>query len=179
MEILSIDPSLNHLGWARMKTGFDMGGGPNTLVAWGTIKMPTESKNWELVKRIASIVAKLDAIVKDYSVDKVIIEQPESWGAYKSMASAHSGSLLSLHILTGAILMWGLIVAEASRIFAPGAELIKVSKWKGQLPKAVTKKRMEQKYGVEFATSDEADAVGLGDYYLGQLAKEKADGSTT
>lgn len=171
MKILAIDPSLLSLGWTVMEHTKLAGecNDPPVLCTYGTLCPPKELKAETLAKRIVYILSALSDILEASSralhdIDTVVIEQPESWGAYKSMASAHSGSLLGLHILTGALLGWAATVADV--------ELIKVSKWKGQLPKVVTKKRMEKKYKTTFKTSDEADAVGLGDYFLCQ-AKTK------
>ena len=167
INILALDPSILHLGWAYMclHQHRDI-----VILDSGTIVVPEEYKDEELVKRIGANIEALYDL--DFDVDTVVIEQPESWGAYKSMASSRSGSLLKLELLTGALVGWALTV---------GLEpiLIPVSKWKGQLPKHVTTKRMEKKYERKFATSDEADSVGLGDWYLMQQIKVEANDSSS
>lgn len=159
MRVLALDPSINHLGWALMI--------PGRALMYETIDAPTESKFQELVYRIDWIIGELDDLPGQQDFDTVAIEKPEPWGAYKSMASSRSGSLQMLTLVVGALTQWAL-----ARVGADNVKLVKVSTWKGQLPKTVTKKRMEKKYNCKFATGHESDAVGLGDYVL---TKEKDD----
>ena len=163
MKVFSIDPSINSLGWAC----FDAKESTHAnLFASGTIVAPKNNKSMLLVERIQWMICEVQIQLVRIQLDTIctsefaiVIEQPESWGAYKSIASTHSGSLLGLHILVGALLGWGFG-------FTSNVVLIKVSAWKGQLPKHVTKERMEQKYNTSFKTYDEADAVGLGCWYI-------------
>lgn len=168
MNILALDPSILHLGWAYMHCHFTIGSAVSTIVILdsGTIITPEEYKDVNLVKRIYFNLEMLNSL--DLDVDNVIIEQPENWGAYKSMASSRSGSLLKLELLTGAIVGYTLALLEDPTAVV----LVPVSKWKGQLPKHVTQKRMEKKYNCKFGTNDESDAVGIGDWYLSQQSKE-------
>ena len=160
MQVLALDPSILHLGWATL----------NSLgaLSFGTIKAPAEMKEGSLVERIAWMLKELND-VNLCGVHRIVIEQPEPWGAYKSLASSRSGSLLMLQMLTGAIVGWAL--SQTYSISDQEVVLVKVSQWKGQLPKNVTKMRMERKYNCKFATTDEADAVGLADWYLQQGEK--------
>jgi len=158
MDILTIDPSINHLGWAFLAQD-DKVASYNFLRVYGTIDAPTEFKQEELVYRIDWIIGELDETTLMFQFDTIAIECPEPWGAYKSMASSRSGSLQMLTLVVGALTHWAI-----QRVGVDSVKLIKVSTWKGQLPKAVTKRRMEKKYNCTFRTSDEADAVGLGDY---------------
>lgn len=170
MNVFSIDPSVNHLGWAVMDIDQDIHpvGVANKVVASGTIEAPEEFKQENLVERLEWMICAIDDVVTNFCIDAVVIERPESWGAYKSMASSRSGSLQMLTLLVGALTQWALTQAIAENV-----KLIKVSQWKGQLPKHITKKRMEQKYSKKFKTDHEADAVGIGDYYLGTLNETK------
>lgn len=156
--ILAIDPSIMNLGWALLSPTASVG---PRLIAYGTVVRKTGELSPE--SRINSIIWGLNSAIgetgHERDIDVVVIEQPQLWGSYKSAASLHQGALLGLFILTGALYWW------ANHNF-PRAHLIPVTEWKGQLPKHVTQKRMEQKYGVKFATDDESDACGLGDYWL-------------
>lgn len=113
------------------------------------------------------MVRTLEELIQEESFThhRLIIEQPELWGAYKSVASAHSGSLLGLYLLTGALFGWAIGKNNIPR-------LIPVSEWKGQLPKEIIAKRMIAKYHVTFATDHESDAVGLGDYFCQKYTSE-------
>lgn len=154
MKVFAIDPSINHLGLALMV--------PGSLLAFETIEAPTEFKQEELVSRLDWMINELDDAPYGFTESLMIaIECPEPWGAYKSMASSRSGSLQMLTLLVGAIAYWALTIVSIENV-----KLVKVSTWKGQLPKSVTKKRMEKKYNCKFATDHESDACGLGDYVL-------------
>lgn len=159
MYLLSIDPSINSLGWAI----FNLENGE--LEASGVVHNYIPQSQ-EIEKRIRGIICNLTVAIWRWlkRVRIVIIEKPHMWGAYKSVASAHSGSLLVLHILVGALFWW----ASDNK-----CKLIRVSEWKGQLPKDVTKARMEKKYAKVFKGDDEADAVGLGSWYLERQTKKE------
>lgn len=159
MRTLAIDPSVNHLGWAVMFK--DPATSKTEVRSSGTIEAPTEYKGANLVARIDWMVSELDDLKGGIDVDAIVIECPEPWGAYKSMASSRSGSLQMLTLLVGAITCWAIDMVSAKSV-----ELVKVSQHKGQLPKHVTQTRMERKYSCKFKTCHEADAVNLGDYYL-------------
>jgi len=163
MNILALDPSVIHLGWAYMEWSSTWDAETLPVIHdSGCILAPDEYKDTELVKRIGFMLEALHDL--DVDVDIVIIEQPENWGAYKGMASSRSGSLLKLELLTGALVGWAL-----TKCLEP--KLIKVSQWKGQLSKNITQRRMEKKYNCKCQTNDESDAIGLGDWYLTQGIK--------
>lgn len=168
-RVLAIDPSINSLGWSyfAVECNREPGSGKlfvqvPKLIDYGTVVMPDKCKQWLLEHRILGVVASLELMLLQLKhgppYHYVVIEEPEMWGAYKSVASAHSSSLLGLHITVGALLYWGKTVGLE-------AHLIKVSKWKGQLPKKITMVRMQKEYNVTFDTNDESDAVGLGDWF--------------
>lgn len=152
MVIFALDPSINHLGWVLME--------PGSILGNETIDAPTECKREELVYRIEWMIGQLNDAPYG-SADTIAIECPEPWGAYKSMASSRSGSLQMLTLITGALTLWA-----CNKVGVDNVKLIKVSQHKGQLPKHVTRARMEKKYYHGFATSHEADAANLGDYVL-------------
>lgn len=163
--ILAIDPSIANLGWAILTYEPGTDAHPR-IECSGTVKRKTSNLSPE--HRINSILEGLeDEIVNWFcraTNGTIVIEQPQLWGSYKSTASLHSGALLGLHILTGALYWWGTTHVKE-------VHLIPVTEWKGQLPKSVTRKRMEKKYDVKFETFDESDAVGLGDYFIGTMTK--------
>lgn len=152
MNILALDPSINHLGWVLMSSGKVLGS--------GTINAPTEFKQEELIYRLDWMMAELDDLPCS-SAEVIAIERPEQWGAYKSMASSRSGSLQVLTLLVGTLTAWALC-----RVGADNVHLVKVSAHKGQLPKHITQRRMEQKYHCKFASDHEADACSVGNHIL-------------
>lgn len=153
MNILALDPSINYLGWVLMSKG--------AVHCFGTIKSPAEFKGGNLVERIGWMLDALDDLPSIFSFSMLALEKPESWGAYKSMASSRSGSLLILEILVGALTAWAI-----SKVGVENVRLVKVSEHKGQLPKLITQRRMQQKYNCKFKTDHEADACSVGDYIL-------------
>jgi len=160
--VLSIDPSVLSLGYACFEGG--------KLITFGTVKkkngkLPLEARIINIIEGLEEELTLLNLPIS--KCEACVIEKPQLWGAFKSVASMHSGALLSLHILVGALFWWG-----QTRFFK--AYLIPVSEWKGQLSKEITTKRMEQKYGVKFKTNDESDAVGLGSYYIEKRLNRKA-----
>ena len=164
MNVLAIDPSINHLGWVIMTSG--------KVLLSGTINAPEDTKSWNDVARLDGMIDQLNSLVLakmhtlteigEVPIEIIAIERPETWGAYKSMASDRSGSLQILTLLVGALTQWALTIVGPKRTM-----LIKVSQHKGQLPKKVTQKRMEKKYKCQFQTDHEADAASVGDYVLG------------
>jgi len=152
-RIFAIDPSINYLGWAVMEL--------DTVVASGTINASVMQKA-DFVERLGWMTAALQDVVEDFEFDHIVIERPEQWGAYKSMASGASGSLQMLTLIVGALTYWAVIMSGVEN-----TRLITVTQWKGQTPKHITKRRMEEKYHTRFKTDHEADAVGIGSYFLG------------
>lgn len=165
-SVLAIDPSINTLGYAVLVV--DDATLKAELVGYDTIKALKATQKLVLEERMKLILDDLMLSFEKRSFDYTVIEKPESWGAYKSMASQHSGGLLLLHILVGALWQWSRAVTVESHSF-----LVKVSEWKGQLPKKLTQERMEMKYSVKFNTDHESDATGLGDWFIcNRLIKE-------
>jgi len=156
--ILSIDPSILSMGWCVFDT---------KPIAWGTIKSEPREEVLPLAMRIHKQVRRLrealhNALSQDVfnsPVQEVVIERPQQWGAYQSVASVHSDSLPMLYMLVGALIEFfrGIPV-----------DLVTPAQHKGQLPKEVTTKRMQEKYSIRFETSDEADAVWIADWFYQQ-----------
>lgn len=152
MRVLAIDPSINYLGWVVMD--------PGVVVAYGTVNAEhMRAAAFEV--RLAWMLDALNDVVADFDFDIVAIEKPEPWGSYKTMASDRSGSMQMLTLIVGALTYWAV-----TKVGVENVKLIKVSQHKGQLPKAVTKSRMERKYNCEFKTDHEADACSVGNYVL-------------
>lgn len=171
MGILALDPSILHLGWAALY----LDNHEIKLHSFGTIMSPEDIKRAPTEERMGYMLDHLNTqlINLNYENDfpmgvgHIVMERAEPWGSYKSLASSRSGSLELLTLFTGALAGWALTHLTSERV-----HLVKVSKWKGQVPKHVTKKRMERKYPVTFKTTDEADAAGLGHWFLTEEEKK-------
>jgi len=167
-RIFAIDPSVNSCGWALFEN--------EDLLKSGTIRSLNDAPEHAYDDRVEWMLLQLDQVLVDtqFFVSEtetgnlyrsIVIEKPCQWGAYKSTASQHSGSLQVLTLLVGA--MFGHFLGYLSTQVV----LIPVSTWKGQLTKDITQRRMELKYLRKFKTNDEADAVGIGDYYYKNIQK--------
>jgi len=156
-QILAIDPSVNHLGWALIESEE---GEPITLRV-GTIDAPDELKLKSIVQRLEWMLKALSALNLIHTTSAVAIELPETWGAYKSTASSRSGSLQILTLLVGAITAWAVTLIGAENV-----KLVKVSQHKGQLNKKEHRRRIEQRSRWELKTEHEVDAVSIGYYVI-------------
>lgn len=101
----------------------------------------------------------------------VKIELPEVWGSsQKSYTSATRGDLGKLYVLCGM-----LYSVCADCWFAESVQFITANEWKGQLPKAVVKLRIQKYLPLKLKhrklTEHEVDAIGLGLRALGVTFK--------
>lgn len=172
INILAVDPSINHLGWAWLRSEIIQESiGQEVVIPYqyGTInapaanlKLPLEQRlRWMITalhRRLSEIHFAATAVVPE-AYNCVVIERPEQWGAYKSIASQHSDSLIMLQLITGALFMWGVS-------FLGDAYFVRVSDWKGQLPKEITEQRLRQRFPVDPKTDHESDALCIGIYFL-------------
>jgi len=168
--ILAIDPSIVSLGWAYLKYNSEKR-------IWdlqsGTLRFPEAEKEWILEARLESCLKHLAEELDTHlgaawfeEKTHIIIERPEQWGSFKTVVSQHSGALMLLYLFVGALFHWALT-------FTTEVKMPRVSEHKGQLPKEVTQKRMEEKYGRKFhgAGMDEADAVWIANWYQEKYLK--------
>ena len=144
---LTIDPSIENVGWAWWD-GTDK---PYT----GVIHVKRLRKPMPLGQRLSILGTHVKSMVFVLSsVDRVIIEQPEYWGG-ASDASAGSGSLTTLTIASGYIAAIVEAMTEAEIIMVPARD------WKGTMSKAAVASRVERVNG-ETYRDHELDAVGIG-----------------
>jgi len=149
-RLLAIDPGTRRAGWALFVAG--------EYIRSGVVTVTNKELKW--LQRLDLITLELISLCRKYSVDKVVIEEPELFiGSVKGRAASNSGSVLKL---TGFVYtLRSMCVSRRMQV-----ELIPVRKWKGSVPKHITQKRIKKHLGVEITQPDEADAVGLGLYYL-------------
>lgn len=174
MFILGLDPSINHLGWAVMQldAATDLNQplqAQGKLITFGTIHSVPKERGLALPLRVAAELNAVGDLFRDPAfrlklgasgeVDHVVIERPEEWGSYKSLASSQSDSLNILTITAGALLGYAIAWQKPVTFYT-------AKQWKGQLSKKATTYRTETKYQVTFDTADAADAAGLLDYFL-------------
>lgn len=161
--LLAVDPSINTLGWAI----FDIPA--KHLYASGTLKTDKAARQKSLQERIANTIRELKEIIEADlpDIESVVIEEPQQWGAYKSVASQHAGSLMGLYLTVGTL--FGVFYELDKEV-----SLVKVSQWKGNLPKHLTIKRVNQRFDTQLTMADnnEADAIGIGAFWLDHLKRD-------
>jgi hypothetical protein len=162
--LLSIDPSINVLGYALIKLPNTETPGPATIVTSGTLTVPqnirqqsTSYRIWYMLERLQKAII---VVTSEHPTD-LIIEQPQHRSDTVGKGAMHSKSLDKLMFTTGAILGWGYACFPSIT-----ATLIPVTQWKGQLPKEETKRRVMRYWNYEPETLDESDALGLAQYWL-------------
>jgi hypothetical protein len=92
-------------------------------------------------------------------ISVAVIEMPSHLPTARGMAASNSGAILKLGFCVSSL-------RQALRDDGIPVELIGVRFWKGQAPKEVTQRRMQQVWGVEYAKEDEYDAIGIGDWFV-------------
>jgi len=165
-HILTIDPGTKNLGWAIFGLHTK---NKATLVDSGFIKIPSKEKDW--AKRIDLICIDLLNVYWSHHLHyaHLLIEQPEIFaGSRKGMAASNSGSVGKL--LACVFQIKGMISREFPQF---DIDLISVRTWKGNLPKERTEYRIQKYWGRGGETSDESDAIGLGDWYIRRKLKYK------
>lgn len=150
MNVVAFDPSINTCGAASWVDGSLR----LKLLAPTQDTLTLEGKLCELFYNA------FDFLSVKPTPDYCLIEKPGSQGT-RSIASVSSDSYTKLCLAAG-------VIAGAAMSHGILVELIPVHSWKGQLPKRITKQRMEEKYKLKCKTDDEADALGILDWWLGK-----------
>lgn len=157
ISVLAIDPSIRHMGWAYFRRGI--------LTQSGVVHTPRQEKDW--LARLDNSLDQMRAIAhKCKPISKVILEMPSIWSARspslssRSLVAENSSALLKLQAIVFSLREWFLTKSVPTFLFTP-------QQWKGQTPKAITKQRMTQIYGIPPDTNhNESDAIGLAHWYL-------------
>lgn len=152
MTWMSIDPGMGRTGWAVWR---DV-----RLVGWGLLTgRDIRATSW---KTVAAVMAeRVAAKAREHSARRVLCEIPQEMGGAAGEGALRSGSVRKLAYYVG--LVGGLMLAR-------GAEwdTVEPSKWKGQLPKEITRRRVMRDYpsvpGDLF--SDVYDAIGVGKWAI-------------
>ena len=146
-KMLTIDPSIKALGWSVFDTS------PAYLCS-GFINLPKSSSFVTNINQMTQKVVKLATFNK---IDYAVIEQPEIFRSGKGEACISSGAIIKLtgcaFSIYGALTMTGVDVT-----------MVKVTRWKGNVPKHVTQRRVKRHWGTCPSNHNEADAVGIGDW---------------
>ena len=140
---VTIDPGLGGTGWAVFHK--------KELKKWGTY-YPPKGKDW---KEKAECVVNELGHIEQHSAFGRVVKMFCEWPSYQTVAAQNTMSVVKLAYLIGGICT-----------YYTNVTLIPVVKWKGSLPKEVTKKRAERYFHCKGFKSHAADAVGIGQYIL-------------
>lgn len=150
---LFVDPGLGGTGWAFFPLITKHP--PKALPpdSHGCFR-PKQSHSWEL--RACEVGAWFHGLLRGTGVQHVVMEFAEVYLTNAvSMSAAQSGDLFKLVYLVG-------VLGEVTRMECGNAPiLVKPKAWKGQLPKDVVIRRLQETFGKRFH-QHEADAVGMG-----------------
>lgn len=162
--LLSCDPSINNLGMAIWDIS------TKKLLLWKLVHPKPDCRYNEYVKSI-SMCDQLREWAKAYAVNNILMEVPEHW-AVGGFEARETGSIAKLCFVCG--LLYGMRYEEKIENF----ELVIPRGWKGQLPKEVVAKRLQneylQKYDIDLSgeargtklNENVMDAIGIGHYKL-------------
>ena len=149
--IIAVDIGTRQLGWSLFTNG--------EYYRSGVLK--SSKINW--VENIERIYYKLKIVIEKYNIDTFIFEKPEFWMYGKGITGATSGSIVKLSVSLGAFL--SIVFNQANKKII----LIEAKKWKGQLPKRVTMKRINKIIKKDIKNDNESDAIGIGLFHLGRF----------
>jgi hypothetical protein len=155
--LLAVDPGTQVAGWAVFEDG--------VLRESGVIEV--EGRDWVL--RSDDVIVHLVDLADTWGVDHVVLEEPQQYsgGSAKARGAKASDSVLKLfghvHALRAVLREDGVKVS-----------LVRPTTWKGQVPKHITRTRMERRWpDARFGDlDDETDAVGLGTWWLEKRPKK-------
>lgn len=158
---LSIDPGTETLGWAHCSTQ----GGQAHYINSGIeqVKASTE-KDW--LTRCDIIVEMMYHQSMQFRVTDrlhhILIELPTVFQTEKGQAASNSGAVMKVF---GQVMMLRSILRtvlpDPSRVM-----LVTPNTWKGQLPKDIVQKRLGRRWGFCPDDHNEADALGIADWYF-------------
>lgn len=157
--VLSIDPSINFLGYAIHKN--------NALLEYKLLR--SSSKHIDFIDKSRYMVNKLKSIINEFSFKgnytlTIVTEIPQYWGVAGFIAR-ESGAIPKLMFLCG------MIMGLNDKVVA-----LTPNNWKGQLPKNVVNNRLRKEYtNIDIANLDHniVDAIGIGNYYINKNNKRK------
>lgn len=157
MKSVSIDPSVNFVGWSSFNSRAKS---RSKAWKWGTIR--PEGVNLEM--RIMNLIEELAPIMED--ADFFITERPAFYSSERGMIAAHQNYTIDLAAVAYFVAGW--FHMDHRKHFA-----ITAPQWKGSVPKAVTARRFFRDFpNVKEATLSEhaIDAVMLHRWWIENVA---------
>ena len=144
MKFLSIDPSVNNVGFAIMQEG---------KWQWGTWHPPKAD--------IITVCEYLGEMVAQETPDVLIMEYPTFMVAQRGIISAQRGYTIDLGTICGYLACASNLPSDSIFIYTP-------NQWKGQMKKHMVQFRFLRKFGQQYKNvSDHAyEATMMLDFHL-------------
>lgn len=168
MKMLSFDPGTRAMGfclWGNLIVGDSTRGKYRPLLE-AFVLTPRDKATWQ--QSVVDIVAQLEDRFALETIKLCVSEWPEVMGGEKAFAANQSGDILKLAYAVGAVMQWAISCKAASY------QIVPVTTWKGQLPKAVVADRVKVRVGNSYTLlsrnmSHDWDAAGIGLWAQGRF----------
>lgn len=163
MKVLCVDPSVRSLGWASFVetpcgSGMKLTGSGSIQARKASLDRRGEEAFVPWLGAVDWMTEAVEEVFLAEGADICVIEWPEVQASSAGKAALNTGGafvLMSIAVSIRCMLAWNGVEVLA----------VPVRRWKGQTPKRVTVQRIKKHWGFVAQDSDEADAVGIGDWY--------------
>lgn len=195
MRILTIDASINNIGWAVLDSNEDIDGG-HGLLGSGTLRTKKKGdpeRVFEIRELLKEMVKRnnqgfpekipivdLDpaentysdlneAMIKERHINLAIIEKPDGH-SYSRSISQSTGKAMNKKALGQNNFAVGIIAATLAE-HVDAIEFVSAQEWKGSQRKSITRMIVNNQFGLklEDKNNDESDAIGIGCWKIRQL----------
>lgn len=152
MRILSLDPSVNNLGWALLRTKI-----PEKRKAWKFGMIKPEGMNYQM--KLTDIIQKIDSQIGKFDI--LISEWPAFFQNERGNIAAHQNYTIDLAGIAMYVAGWYHMDHRHHFPLTP-------STWKGSVPKFITERKFFRVFGKDSIRVNEhmVDAAMLLHYWL-------------
>jgi len=175
MIILSFDPGCHYSGYSLWKIPEIPLEKEMMLSTFGLIRSKVPKKlDWLFHARDISI--RFHTLIRQTNPEVFLLEYPTFQPGIRGYSAARGGSILKLATLCGMLLMlWDMravAVRKLQKVQPP--IMVKPYTWKGQIPKHVTRNRINADFGLQLKKGIEeniSDAIGIGNWFITKQIK--------
>lgn len=166
--LLCVDPSTRTLGWAV----FRIGDGASFIKAGVIHKGVDEdalNEAWptiEWIDRIDRMVSAVRLVAIEHRCTAAAIELPQVFQSAAGQGASASGSIIKLVAAAFSIRSDLYAIERMETVL-----MVPVNRWKGTVPKEITQMRIRRAWDWKGSDHNEADAVGIGDWYIRKYLK--------
>jgi len=157
VQLLCIDPGTRKMGMAVFEVNHKKKAG--RLIKYFVVLVPKSQGEWQ--DRIDMMANKAIQFCNTSRPDIVLIEGPRLFlSTRKGRAASNSSAILKLvavvYCMAGAL----------RALFTEDVIVVGVQKWKGNVPKEITQRRVARHWNCRSGDDNITDAVGIGDWYI-------------